>query len=122
LKVEIDIGMISLRAETKQILLRERLEYQIEKDFEWWFWRHYDLDKIRHQGKRYLRELLGDYCWGCGKRRDDLELHHKLPLSMGGPDELENYSLVCSECHARIHRGEIKLKKVVKLERVGGRT
>jgi hypothetical protein len=109
-----------VNAETKQILARENLENRILVNFENWFWKHYDGYTIRHQGKRYLRELLGNYCWGCGKRTYALELHHKKPLSQGGPDELENYSLVCKSCHERIHSGELVLKKVVNLERAKG--
>jgi hypothetical protein len=107
--------MFPLKAETKQILLREQWERRIEQDFEHWFWKNFGGLQARYKGKKYLRKLLGDYCWGCGCKTNQLQLHHRVPLSLGGPDELENYSLVCPECHGRIHRGEMVLKKKVKL-------
>jgi hypothetical protein len=47
-------------------------------------------------------------CFRCGwheiKGRDPyahLELAHAIPHSLGGPNTVENYALLCSECHRR---------------------
>lgn len=53
-------------------------------------------------------------CQGCHEaapfnRRIDrtgyLEVHHKLPLSLGGDDTLENSIALCANCHRREHYG-----------------
>lgn len=51
------------------------------------------------------------YCEACGepapfmtdKNLPFLEVHHILPLSHGGPDDLENVAAVCPNCHRRLH-------------------
>lgn len=42
-----------------------------------------------------------DHCELCGCRRS-LELHHIVPLTCGGPDNEENWIMVCVNCHARL--------------------
>jgi 5-methylcytosine-specific restriction endonuclease McrA len=41
------------------------------------------------------------FCKICGRRRalDDLEVDHKIPASLGGPDTLDNLQLLCSKCN-----------------------
>lgn len=57
-------------------------------------------------------ERDGNECLRCGSTAD-LEIHHIIPVSQGGSDELENLATLCSECHkdARLsnpqERGEI---------------
>ncbi|MGZ3183755.1 MAG: HNH endonuclease [Telluria sp.] len=54
------------------------------------------------------------FCEKCGdaapfKRRSDgsgyLEVHHKIPLAMGGDDTVQNAVAVCPNCHREAHYG-----------------
>jgi len=56
----------------------------------------------------------GGICERCSKpapfsRKSDgspyLEVHHKLPLSEGGPDTLQNVIALCPNCHREVHFG-----------------
>lgn len=40
-------------------------------------------------------------CELCGSRRD-LQVHHIIPISCGGPDVEENMIVVCGGCHGRL--------------------
>ena len=48
--------------------------------------------------KKYLMEQR-KCCELCGSQRG-LELHHIIPKSLGGTDELENLILICRKCHS----------------------
>lgn len=41
-------------------------------------------------------------CSCCGKK-DNLHLHHIIPMSKGGPDNYYNLIYVCDDCHENIH-------------------
>jgi 5-methylcytosine-specific restriction endonuclease McrA len=44
----------------------------------------------------------GYKCVECGARRDDgatLHVDHKIPVSKGGTDELDNLQTLCSDCN-----------------------
>ena len=41
-------------------------------------------------------------CRNCGSRRH-LQCHHIVPVSQGGPDELDNTMTLCSRCHKYVH-------------------
>jgi 5-methylcytosine-specific restriction protein A len=59
---------------------------------------------------------LDGHCGGCGnpapfKRSDGsgyLEVHHRIPLSEGGPDTVENAVALCPNCHREAHHGANK--------------
>ena len=38
-------------------------------------------------------------CFVCGRKDISLELHHLIPISIGGINDLNNMILVCPECH-----------------------
>ncbi len=42
-------------------------------------------------------------CLFCG-RRENIELHHIIPLCSGGANNPDNIISVCHECHAKLHR------------------
>ena len=50
-------------------------------------------------------------CKGASKDKK-LEVHHKIPKSEGGTDDVNNLIVVCSTCHKKIHKGKIVLKDV----------
>jgi len=42
-------------------------------------------------------------CGCCGSRKN-LELHHIIPISVGGKDEYFNLLYLCHDCHVNIHK------------------
>lgn len=61
----------------------------------------------------------GGLCCHCRRRclrtsTDPLrrgEVHHVLYRSRGGSDDVWNLQLVCGECHAKIHAGELESER-----------
>lgn len=53
--------------------------------------------------KEILFKLLENQCFHCGSDKK-LEIHHKLPLRLGGSNSFGNVELVCRKCHATIHK------------------
>lgn len=49
------------------------------------------------------RQLLREYscCELCNDRRN-LEVHHIIPVSCGGSDNIDNLIVVCGKCHAKL--------------------
>jgi Holliday junction DNA helicase RuvB len=50
----------------------------------------------------------GHKCRLCGSRHR-LHIHHIIPVSMGGPTELDNLITLCRSCHARVHAGLVRI-------------
>jgi hypothetical protein len=42
-------------------------------------------------------------CGKCSFMLDQFHVHHKIPLSQGGSNKIENLILLCDKCHKRIH-------------------
>jgi hypothetical protein len=63
--------------------------------------------KLTKEGQRAARILRGiaGCCLICGYK-ENLVIHHELPLSKGGEDKGENLDLVCPNCHAALHSGK----------------
>ncbi|MEG0957749.1 MAG: HNH endonuclease signature motif containing protein [Anaerovoracaceae bacterium] len=52
----------------------------------------------------YIHEHpLCEICKAEGKLVDAKEVHHKIPLSLGGTHARENLIALCKSCHATIH-------------------
>ena len=49
---------------------------------------------------------------GCNHTRF-LEIHHVVPRSEGGGNDLENMKLLCSSCHGLIHRSHLMIKEAL---------
>ena len=68
-----------------------------------------DENGIRQKSSQWSADRLNiSVCELC--RRDKsmlgpgtLEVHHKIPISDGGPDEPDNILIVCTACHKQIH-------------------
>jgi len=55
--------------------------------------------------KQQVLERYGNRCYACGfSIHSILVVHHCVPISLGGTDEIENLVLVCPNCHTLIHR------------------
>ena len=52
----------------------------------------------------YIRDNFT--CQGCGaifKNDASFDIHHIIPVSRGGKNELDNLILLCKDCHMRLH-------------------
>jgi hypothetical protein len=52
---------------------------------------------LRRLNKEILFDYQEGYCWDCGKKYKKLELHHKVPRSLYGSDDIANLILLCGE-------------------------
>ena len=50
-------------------------------------------------------------CQLCGKQKEHLHVHHIVFKSKGGSNRMDNLVTLCSECHEKIHKGELKFNK-----------
>ena len=82
----------------------------------------YDIYLRRHYTAGYIKDMFGNQCSLCGEKlpeidpknenysphqsqRSYFQLHHIIPLSQNGKDEIDNFILLCPNCHAKIHLG-----------------
>ena len=82
----------------------------------------YDIYLRRHYTAGYIKDMFGNQCSLCGEKlpeidpknenysphqsqRSYFQLHHIVPLSQNGKDEIDNFILLCPNCHAKIHLG-----------------
>ena len=57
----------------------------------------------RFPNRKLIEELIqrnGNKCSVCGATNVPLEIHHIIPLSQGGDNSLNNFILVCPNCHS----------------------
>lgn len=77
---------------------------------------------FRHGVNSELREVIKNRdtftCRLCFEKLDsyNLQVHHIIPVSNGGDDELNNLVLLCCECHTDLHKQgwENSVKKLKK--------
>ena len=50
------------------------------------------------------KQNLGDTCYNCGSD-EGIELHHVVPLKLGGTNTLSNIVVLCHRCHCAAHQG-----------------
>jgi 5-methylcytosine-specific restriction endonuclease McrA len=50
--------------------------------------------------------------WGCGL--SNVEVHHIIPRSAGGPDELWNLICLCSDHHRQVTQNQLQDYKILK--------
>ena len=66
--------------------------------------------KFRHGVPIDLKQIIhkrdNDTCRNCLKVIDkfDMQIHHILPVSEGGVDDLVNLVLLCKTCHTEVHK------------------
>ena len=53
---------------------------------------------------------LGDECAICGSK-ENLEVHHIVPISKGGTNEVENLAILCRKCNREIYNRIIPIMK-----------
>lgn len=54
-------------------------------------------------------------CEYCGNSRLKHNVHHLVPLSKGGNNELTNLVCICDQCHSILHHNNLKLEKKAEL-------
>lgn len=47
---------------------------------------------------------LGTVCYNCGST-ESIEMHHVVPLKLGGTNNLSNIVVLCHRCHCAAHHG-----------------
>ena len=63
---------------------------------------NFNMSDNRKSPNKHLISLLGNKCSACGSSKN-LQVHHKIPLSKNGVDEVENLEVLCTLCHNKIH-------------------
>lgn len=43
-------------------------------------------------------------CVSCFRLEDNLQIHHIVPVSKGGNDDLSNLVALCKSCHVKVHQ------------------
>ena len=83
-----------------------RFEYQNKNRVDRNYYRTYDWRKTR------IETLERDEykCCICGNGNIELNVHHKIPVSKGGHDTLDNLETLCIECHREVHGYKILRK------------
>jgi 5-methylcytosine-specific restriction endonuclease McrA len=61
-------------------------------------------NKINNQSTwaEVIVKYLGGNCGYCGSKKN-IHIHHSIPQSRGGPNEMSNLELLCRDCHHKIH-------------------
>ena len=73
--------------------------------------------KIPERIKKKLRQQADNQCPICGENNEfTFEYHHIKPHSKGGEPEEENLILLCSNCHAKVHHGEISQTEILEVK------
>ena len=57
----------------------------------------------RRMARQVIIETLDRTCAYCGTEKK-LDIHHVMPLYLGGTDRLNNFELICGRCHREIHK------------------
>ncbi len=71
-----------------------------------------DRPSISMEIQRKVKVEAGHRCAIPTCKQIPVELHHIVPQSQGGEDTFENLIVLCPNCHARVHKGEIDRKSV----------
>ena len=81
-------------------------KYPLSYRFLRFAWDYYNLNTstIRNpEIKQKFLKMQGDKmeCCHCGNKDGDFEVDHKIPLSRGGKDEINNLQILCKSCNRK---------------------
>jgi len=65
-------------------------------------------NSIRPQIINFFKDEDEYQCSHC-QCEEELEVHHIVPLSKGGKNDVENLTILCHDHHMEVHRGKIEL-------------
>lgn len=60
-------------------------------------------EKTWHDYRELTFEKYGHCCAKCGSK-EELQIHHIIPISKGGTNDLTNLIPLCKKCHEKIHK------------------
>lgn len=61
------------------------------------------MKREKNNWQKLIVDFLGGECSQCGSK-NNLRLHHVLPLVHGGLNEMSNIAVVCTKCHMELHK------------------
>lgn len=66
--------------------------------------------------KKLLEERAIYECCNCGKKltKEEVQVHHVVPLSLGGTNRESNMVIICLECHGKIHGRKMNTSELTK--------
>lgn len=76
------------------------------------------LNNLRKQFEEIRNQIWAEKqhkCVNCGAE-SNLHLHHIVPLSLGGTNNIDNIVPLCEECHSKVHKLNMKGHKVLQAE------
>lgn len=68
--------------------------------------------------KQEVYKKYGHKCSKCGSC-NNIDVHHKIPLSKGGTNNIQNLIPLCHECHEKIHGYKFGNEKQASMENYG---
>lgn len=79
-------------------------------------------EEYQKNRQRYYRELFeasDGCCFNCQASDVEFHIHHIVPLSGGGTNNRFNLSLLCLECHGKVHQKDfLKMSELSKKSRL----
>lgn len=62
-----------------------------------------DFAKMKNKVYNHLYKKSEGTCFNCGCKEEKLDIHHVVPISLGGTNNILNIVLLCAKCHGKIH-------------------
>lgn len=79
-------------------------------------------EEYQRNRERYYKELFeasGGCCFNCQVSDGEFHVHHIVPLADGGTNNRLNLSLLCLECHGKVHQKDfLKMSELSKKARM----
>lgn len=96
----------------QQILTEHFPEFHIQKTHK----KNRAHKEIRKEGSQIRKIITPDsMCWRCGSK-ENLELHHILPVSWNGDNDERNLMILCHDCHRQISNYQLTIFSKMKKE------
>lgn len=104
-EIKTSIRSINKEIENSQILL-DNFERKLTNIYDYWLDYPPDWDDRRTK----VKKRDGESCSRCFSTSKELHVHHKVPLSRGGTNKIENLVLLCKDCHSEEHGRDLSLE------------
>lgn len=59
---------------------------------------------VRNEGQKLRKHIPTSKCENCGASDTDLEVHHIVPVALGGSNAEDNIQYLCRNCHILAHK------------------
>ncbi len=98
---ELTNSISTLKSDVEELTLRlSRIKKELSSIYDYFLSYPPDWDERR----QLLINTEGNFCNNC-RSLSHLHIHHIMPLSKGGTNELSNLKLLCEKCHSGEHGG-----------------